>query len=168
MHDGLHSQRPVLAHCSFNSTFEDDNRERRSSSPGLEMQRLAPGYSPASTPLTTPRTSTSESPDIQYRKNNRVAPQNSRNELRPSSVIAEVSESGRTSRNSVSSGTVIDAFILKNGSVGNSVDPPAGTSGPSTSNGEREQNASGEHSESGDSSSSGKSNRSRKAKCVIS
>lgn len=159
-----------LANAPPNPHFEsnsDEEHTRRSSSPGLEMHRLSPAVTPVPSPMTSPRTSQVDSPEAQFRKHNKVAPQNSQSELRlPPPTIAEVSESGRTSRNSNSSGIVVDAFISKNRTAGNSVDPVATTSGGNGGSGQENSNECSIDSE--DSSRGSSSNRQKKAKCVIS
>lgn len=162
---------PSKPHFESNS---DEERSRRSSSPGLEMHRLTPGaVTPASTPMTSPRTSQVDSPETQLRKHNRIAPQNSKGELRPlPPTLAEVSESGRTSRNSNSSGSVVNAFISKNRTAGNDLDPMATATAGNERSGNRNQqeNSAAEHSiDSEDSSGSSSSSKQKKGKqCVIS
>ena len=166
---------PMCTNPNFETNGDgDDHRPERVSSPGLQMRRLVPGstYTPSGSPNVTPRTSNAESPESQLKKSNRIAPHNgnSRSELRqpPPSImeVPETIESGRVSRNSNSSGTIIDAFISKNDGQGSSsVDP--GASG-SSSEGSEQENSS-DHSENGDGSRGSRSNRrAKKAKCVIS
>ena len=158
------------ANPTFESNDEHNLRPERSSGGGLEMHRLA---TPGTSPAVSPRTSCAESPESQLKKNNRIAPHahTSRSELRPPppviQEVSESSESGRVSRNSNSSGTIIDAFISKteNG-TSSSVDP--NTAAGSSSGGSEHENSS-DHSESSDDSRNGRSNRrAKKAKCVIS
>ena len=156
--------------------FETDSETRHlrpSRSSGLEMLRPPPpseGVSPEGSPLPSPRTSNADSPSVfepQIRRN-KIAPHKV-NELKqqPPPTLTEIPESGRTSRASNHSVSVIDAFISKNEKTGDSVD--LSTSVASKDENE-EENSSSEGSESENSSGSGKSNgkSNKRGKCVIS
>ena len=161
-----------------NPNFENDessqDRPDRVSGEGLIMCRPSVSASAENSPMPTPRNSSIDSPDTQIRKN-KVAPHKtiSKIELRPPPpTIEEVSESGRSSRNSNNSISVIDAFISKNGTAANggtSVDRTTVASTTANNQQSVQENSSPDQSESGDSSGSEKSNkRAKGGKCVIS
>lgn len=161
-----------------NPNFEIDEdlsqpRPDRISGEGLVMCR--PSVSAENTPVTSPRSSSVDSPETQIRKN-KVAPNKitSKTELRPPPTIEEVSESGsgRTSRNSNNNSlSVMDVFISKDNTANANGGAPAAVAVMTTSNREQsmQENSTSDYSESGDSSGSERSNRrARKGKCVIS
>ena len=151
---------------SFETDVDDSSQSRpdRTSSEGLVMRRPAP--SSENTPMSTPRSSSVDSPDTQIRRN-KVAPNKvaSKTELKP--MIEEVAESEETSGNSTASASVIDAFISKNsGTAGVNGGAPAPVA--ATTVAIEEQNRQ-ENSTANQSTNGGSENRrAKKAKCVIS